>query len=61
MSRVKILFVYVAIDLVIVGGVVWCVFHSVPVGTYLIPAATLFVLNGVWMVVVTLRNTPPRQ
>jgi hypothetical protein len=61
MSRVKILFVYVAIDLVIVGGVVWCVFHRVPVGKYLIPAATLFVLNGVWMVVVTLRNTPPRQ
>ena len=61
MSRVKILFVYVAIDLVIVGGVMWCVFHRVPVGKYLIPAAVLFVLNGLWLVVMTLRNTPPRQ
>ena len=61
MSRVIILFVYVAIDLLIVGGVVWCVFHRVPVGKYLIPAAVLFVLNGVWLVVMTVRNTPPRN
>ena len=61
MSRVKILFVYVAIDLLIVGGVVWCVFQHMPVSKYFFPAVLLFMLNGVWLVVITVRNTPPRQ
>jgi len=61
MSGVKILFVYVAIDLLIVGGVVWCVFQRVPVGKYFLPAALLFMLNGLWLVVMTVRRTPPRQ
>ena len=58
MSRVKILFVYVAIDLLIVCGVVWCVFQHVPVGKYFFPAVLLFMLNGVWLVVMTVRKTP---
>jgi hypothetical protein len=60
MSRVKILFVYVAIDLLIVGGVVWCVFQHMPVSKYFFPAVLLFMLNGAWLVVMTVRKTPPR-
>jgi hypothetical protein len=60
MSRVNILFVYVAIDLLIVGGVVWCVFHHMPVSRYFFPAVLLFMLNGAWLVVMTVRKTPPR-
>jgi hypothetical protein len=59
MSRVKILFVYVAIDLLIVGGVVWCVFQHMPVSKYFFPAVLLFMLNGAWLVVMTVRKTPP--
>jgi hypothetical protein len=59
MSRAKILIAYIVVDLLIVGGVVWCVFESVPVGKYFIPAAVLFVLNGAWLVVMTVRKTPP--
>jgi hypothetical protein len=47
------------INLLIVGGAVWCAFHRWPVSKYLVPVAILFVLNGVWLVVMTLRNTPP--
>jgi hypothetical protein len=61
MSRVKILFVYVAIDLLIVGGVVWSVFQHMPVSKYFFPAVLLFMLNGAWLVVMTVRKTPPRQ
>jgi hypothetical protein len=61
MSRVKILFVYVAIDLLIVAGVVWCVFQHVPVSKYFFPAVLLFMANGAWLVVMTVRKTPPRQ
>jgi hypothetical protein len=60
MSRVKILFVYVAIDLLIVGGVVWCVFQHMSVNKYFFPAVLLFMLNGAWLVVMTVRKTPPR-
>jgi hypothetical protein len=31
-----------------------------PVGKYLVPAIVLFVLNGVWLVVMTVKNTPQR-
>jgi hypothetical protein len=58
MSRVKILFVYIAIDLVIVSAVVWCVFHHIPVSKYFFPAVLLFMANGVWLVVMTVRKTP---
>jgi hypothetical protein len=59
LSRGKIFATYVVINLLIVGGAVWCAFHRWPVSKYLVPVAILFVLNGVWLVVMTLRNTPP--
>ena len=59
MSRAVIFAIYIVIDLLIVAGVVWCVFQHVPVGKYFIPAAVLFVLNGLWLVVMTVRKTPP--
>jgi hypothetical protein len=61
MSRVKIFAIYVVFDLLIVAGVLFCVFQRMPVGKYLLPAIVLFVLNGVWLVMMTLRNMPPRQ
>jgi hypothetical protein len=61
MSRTKIYITYILLDLAIVAGVVWCVFARIPVGQYLIPAAVLFVLNGVWLMVMTIRHTPPRS
>jgi hypothetical protein len=61
MSRAKILIAYIVIDLLIVGGVVWCVFQRMPVGKYFFPAIFLFMANGVWLVVMTVRKTPPRQ
>ncbi len=60
MPKANILAAYVVIDLLIVAGVVWCVFQKMPVSKYLIPAAVLFVLNGLWLVVVTVSKTPPR-
>jgi hypothetical protein len=60
MSRAKIFTVYVLVDLLIVAAVVWCVFQRIPVGKYLVPAMVLFVLNGAWLVVMTVRKTPPR-
>jgi hypothetical protein len=59
LSRTKIFAIYVVIDLLIVGAVVWCVFQRIPVNKYLVPAAVLFVLNGAWLVVATIRSTPP--
>jgi hypothetical protein len=59
MSRAKIFIAYIVIDLLIVGGVVWCVFQHVPVSKYFWPAVFLFMLNGVWLVVMTVRKTPP--
>ena len=60
MSRARILTLYVAIDLLIVGGVVCCVFQHIPVSKYFVPAILLFVANGAWLVVMTIRKTPPR-
>ena len=58
MSRVKILIAYIVIDLLIVVGVVWCVFQHVPVSRYFFPAVLLFMANGAWLVVMTVRKTP---
>jgi hypothetical protein len=58
MSRGWIFTIYIFIDLLIVAGVVWCVFQRVPVGKYLLPAIGLFVANGLWLVVMTIKNTP---
>jgi hypothetical protein len=60
MPKIRILVIYGAIDLLIGVGVVWCVLQRIPVGRYLIPAAVLFVLNGLWLVVMVVRTTPPR-
>jgi hypothetical protein len=59
MSRAKILIAYIVIDLLIVGGVVFCVFQRMPVSKYLTPAIILFTLNGLWLVVMTIKKTPP--
>jgi hypothetical protein len=61
MSRLQIYSLYVLIDLMIVAGVVWCVFHRIPVGKYLIPAIVLFMLSGLWLIVMTLKSTNPRS
>jgi len=59
MSRTKIYVTYILLDLAIIAAVVWCVFQRIPVGKYLIAAVVLFVLNGLWLVVMTIRHTPP--
>jgi hypothetical protein len=60
MSRGSIFTIFILVDLAIVAGVIWCVFHSVPAGKYLVPAIVLFVLNGIFLVVATVMNTPSR-
>jgi hypothetical protein len=59
MSRGWIFTIFILIDLLIVAGVVWCVFQRVPVAKYFLPAVLLFMLNGAWLVVMTVRKTPP--
>ena len=59
MPKAGILAAYIIIDLLIGAGVVWCVLRGMPVGKYFIPAAVLFVLNGVWLVLMTVKKTPP--
>ena len=61
MSRASIFTIFILVDLAIVFGVVFCVFQHVPVSKYFWPAVLLFMLNGVWLVVMTVRKTPPRQ
>lgn len=61
MTRARIFTAYIAIDLLIVGGVAWCAFQHMPVSKYLLPAFGLFVLNGIWLVVMTVLKTPPRS
>ncbi|HKT49440.1 MAG TPA: hypothetical protein VJV96_04055 [Candidatus Angelobacter sp.] len=59
MPKVKILVIYTAIDLLIGIGVVWCVLQRIPISRFLLPATVLFVLNGIWLVVMVVRTTPP--
>jgi hypothetical protein len=59
MSRAQIFTAYIVVDLLIVAGVLWCVFQRMPVNKYLLPAMGLFVANGIWLVVMTVRKTPP--
>ena len=61
MSRAQIFTIFILIDLAIVASVVWCVFQHVPVNKYFLPAIGLFVLNGIWLVIMTVKKTPPRQ
>ena len=61
MPRVIIFGLYIVIDLLIVAGVVWCSFQKVPVSKYLFPSIGLFIANGIWLVVITVKKTPPRS
>ncbi len=61
MSRAWIFSIFILIDLAIVAAVVWCVFQHMPVSKYFFPAVLLFMANGAWLVVMTVRKTPPRQ
>jgi len=61
MSRGWIFAIFILVDLAIVAGVVWCVFQGVAVSRSLPPVILMFTVNGVWLVVMTLRSTPPRQ
>ena len=61
MSRATIFTIYIVIDLAIVAGVLWCAVQRMPVGKYLIPAAILFVLNGAWLIVMTIRHTTLKE
>lgn len=58
MPKARILAIYIIIDLLIGAGVVWCLLRGIPVSKYLIPAAVLFVLNGLWLVWMTVKHTP---
>lgn len=58
MPKARILGIYIVIDLLIGAGVVWCLLREIPVSKYLIPAAVLFVLNGLWLVWMTVKHTP---
>jgi hypothetical protein len=60
MPRGAIFTIFIVIELLIVGVVVWCAMRKVPAGKFLVPAMVLFVLNGTWLIVATLRNTPRR-
>ena len=61
MSRATIFAIYIVIDLLIVAGVLWCAFQHLPLSKYFFPAVLLFILNGVWLVVMTVKKTPPRS
>jgi hypothetical protein len=59
MSKAKIFSIFIIVDLAIVGGCVWAAFHRISVRQFLLPAIVLFSLNGLWLVWMTVRNTPP--
>jgi hypothetical protein len=59
MPKIRILVIYCVVDLVIGAGVVWCVLQHIRLMDYLIPATVLFVANGVWLLVMVIRTTPP--
>ena len=61
MPKIKILVIYAVIDLLIGAGVVWCVLQRIPFSKFLVPATVLFVLNGIWLLVIVVRTTPPRS
>ena len=61
MSRTIIFTIYIAIDLLIIAGVVWCVLQRIPASKYFLPAVALFVLNGIWLIVMTIKSVPPGQ
>lgn len=58
MSKAKIFSIYIVVDLAIVAGALWCFFQRIPARQFMVPAIVLFVLNGIWLVWATIRNTP---
>ena len=60
MSRTIIFTTYILIDLLIGAGVVWCMFQHIPVSKYLIPAFVLFTINGIWLLIATIRSMPQK-
>lgn len=62
MSHGKIFTVYVLGDLLIAAGVVWAALGlRWPAKKFLLAAAALFILNGLWLVIMTIKNTPGSQ
>ena len=61
MTRTQIFLTFIVVDLVIVGGCVWSVFHRIAVRRFLVPAIVLFILSGLWLIWMTLRHTPPQN
>jgi len=61
MPKTRILVIYSVIDLLIGAAVVWCVLQRIPLSKFLIPATVLFVLNGIWLLVMVVKTTPPRM
>lgn len=60
MSRTGIFAIYIIVDFLIVAGALWAAFYARwPATRFLLPAAVLFVLNGLWLVVMTVKKTPP--
>ncbi len=60
MSRTQIMIIYVLIDLLIVGAVLYAAFGMRwPAHQFFVPAALLFVLNGAWLIWMTIKHTPP--
>jgi hypothetical protein len=58
MSKRKIFSIYIAVDLMLVAGALWCFFHRIPAREFLVPLIVLFCLNGLWLIWITVRNTP---
>ncbi|HLJ86968.1 MAG TPA: hypothetical protein VKZ53_09090 [Candidatus Angelobacter sp.] len=59
MSRRKIFAIYIGGDFAILGGVLWCFFHRLTPRQYFFPAIAFFLLNGLWLIWMTIRHTPP--
>jgi hypothetical protein len=59
-SKTRIFSIFIIVDLAIVGACIWAAFHRIPVRQFLFPAIILFSLNGLWLVWITIKNTPPQ-
>ena len=59
MSRVKIFAIYIVGDILIGAGAVWAAMSHWSARQIIYPAAILFTLNGIWLLVMTIRATPP--
>ena len=60
MTKLKIFTIFIIVELAIIVAVIWAAFHHIPARQYLLPAILLFSLNGLWLVWMTVKNTPQR-